>query len=263
MGTKLSKAPLYYTVVQVQFNPILNLDSFMPTIQSDMRVHGFPDYKREIRQKLFFNHDPHNPSSQSVPSIVQEVRNSFGDIDGQSKFILDANALTFETTNYETYEIFVKCFVDGLSLVHKAINLAFTERLGLRYLDAVFSLNEKPLNDYLVNEVQGVKDRIQGNFIHTFTETVTENDIGQLISRVIIRNGNIGLPDDLALQQVTFGSRFQGYNGEHAIIDSDAFSTTRRVFSLEDIQKTLEKLHFYAGNSFRASVSAYALNVWK
>ncbi|MDP8566282.1 TIGR04255 family protein [Methylophilus aquaticus] len=263
MGKKLSNAPLYYTVVQVQFNPILNLDSFMPAIQSEMRGLGFPDYKREVRQRFFLNPDQHNPNSQSVPSIIQENRNLFGDIEGLSKFILDNNALTFETTNYETYETFVKCFSAGLGVVHNIINLAFTERVGLRYLDAVFPLNGEPLNEYLVNEVRGLKNMIAGNFVHTYTETVTENDAGQLISRVIIRNGAVGLPEDLAMQHVRFAHKFVSYEGEHAIIDSDAFTLMRQPFSLDGIKKTLEKLHINAGDSFKASVSDYALQTWQ
>ena len=38
MGKKLANAPVYYTVAQVQFNPILNLDSFLPAIQAKMRA---------------------------------------------------------------------------------------------------------------------------------------------------------------------------------------------------------------------------------
>lgn len=54
MGKKLSNAPVYYTVAQVQFNPVLDLDSYVPAIQAKMRDAHFPDFKKEVFQRLDF-----------------------------------------------------------------------------------------------------------------------------------------------------------------------------------------------------------------
>lgn len=259
MGKKLSNPPVYYTLAQVQFNPILNLDDYVPKIQAEMRGIGFPDYKKEAQHRLVINP---NITNQSAPSVLQEFRNSFGDISGKTRFVLDANALTFETSNYETYETFVGAFINGLGIVHAILNLAYSERIGIRYFDAVFPLNNDDLNEYLVSEVRGTKDRIQASFIYTYNETVTSNEIGQLISRVIIREGQIALPDDLSYQPLKFATKFSGYTGMHAIIDSDAFSMDREPFDVQNIQGALAKLHTYVGNSFKATVSDYALKVW-
>ena len=34
MGKKLTNAPVFYTVAQVQFNPVLDLDGYIAPIQS-------------------------------------------------------------------------------------------------------------------------------------------------------------------------------------------------------------------------------------
>ena len=44
MGKKLTNAPVYYTVAQVQFNPVLDLDGYIPAIQSKMREAHFPGF---------------------------------------------------------------------------------------------------------------------------------------------------------------------------------------------------------------------------
>ena len=52
MGKKMSDAPVYFTVAQVQFNPILNIEGYLTTIQDRMRIASFPDFKRVDIQQL-------------------------------------------------------------------------------------------------------------------------------------------------------------------------------------------------------------------
>lgn len=47
MGTPLKNPPVYLTLAQVRFNPILKLGDFLPSIQESFRQAGYPDYERQ------------------------------------------------------------------------------------------------------------------------------------------------------------------------------------------------------------------------
>ena len=49
MGKKMKSAPVYFTIGQVQHNPLLNLGSYLPAIQERMRKAGYPDFKRAMQ----------------------------------------------------------------------------------------------------------------------------------------------------------------------------------------------------------------------
>ena len=137
MGKKLTNAPVYYTVAQVQFNPVLDMDGYIPAIQSKMREAHFPDYKKQVVQQLVLPFGSTGQGQMAAPTVTPQSRYLFGDIDGRSLFLLDTNALSFQTTSYDTFETFSKVLLKGLGIVQDALRLDFVERIGLRYLDAV------------------------------------------------------------------------------------------------------------------------------
>ena len=47
MGTPLKNPPVYLTLAQVRFNPILKLADFLPSIQESFRQAGYPDFNRQ------------------------------------------------------------------------------------------------------------------------------------------------------------------------------------------------------------------------
>ena len=52
MGTKMRSAPVYFTIAQARFNPILTLDAYAPQIQERLRKEGFPDAKKGFVAKI-------------------------------------------------------------------------------------------------------------------------------------------------------------------------------------------------------------------
>ena len=263
MGQKLSNAPVYYTVAQVQFNPVLDFDSFLSIIQSQMRAHAFPDFREESYQRLVFPFGAADAGSLSTSPVRRQSRYSFGDIQGTSNFFLEANSLTFQTTHYETYEVFSGNFIKGLEIVARALSLAFFERIGVRYLDAVYPINPgETLASYLVPEACGLFEKLEGDLIQSYSETVTHIRNSQLVTRVIIRDGAIGLPEDLATAPPRIDNRFANWNGIHAIIDTDASKSGRNAFDIDLINKNLEDLHTIVSASFKSTVTEHAQKSW-
>ena len=133
MGKKLSNAPVYYTVAQVQFNPVLGLDSYVPAIQAKMRDAHFPDFKKEVFQRLDFPVLGMQQGQMLPPTITTQARYVFGDIAGQTAFLLEANALTLQTTSYDTFETFSKYLIAALGVLHSVLRLDFVFATWMRF----------------------------------------------------------------------------------------------------------------------------------
>ncbi|TDV35006.1 uncharacterized protein (TIGR04255 family) [Paraburkholderia caballeronis] len=263
MGKKLNNAPVYYTVAQVQFNPILDLDAYIPAIQAKMREKHFPDFKQDVVQRLVLPFGTVEPGQLAAPTVTPQSRYQFGDIPGSARFVLETNALSFQTTGYETFEAFSETLLAGLSVVHGALRLDFIERIGLRYLDAVQPSGEREsLRDFLVPEVLGLSMREGVQHQHSVSETIVATPAGQLVSRVLIRHGQVGLPLELTVLAPKIDPRFTQLAGLHAIIDTDASTTQREAFDLGNVEAQLKALHDEIDKCFKATVTKHALAAW-
>ncbi|KVT41483.1 TIGR04255 family protein [Burkholderia ubonensis] len=264
MGKRLNNAPVYYTVAQVQFNPILSLDGYIPAIQAKMRERHFPDFKQDVVQRLVLPFGNAEPGQVAAPTVTPQSRYLFGDIEGRALFCLETNSLSFQTTNYDTFEAFSETLLTGLGILHDALRLDFIERIGIRYLDAVQpSVEKESLRDFLVPEVLGLALREEVLHQHSVSESLVAIPVGgQLVSRVLIRNGQIGLPIELSLLAPKIAPRFTQRQGLHATIDMDASFSQREAFDLGKMEARLKALHDEIEKCFNAIVTKYALGTW-
>jgi uncharacterized protein (TIGR04255 family) len=263
MGKKLTNAPVYYTVAQVQFNPVLDLDGYIPAIQAKMREVHFPDYKKEVVQRLVLPFGGAEQGPMAAPTVTPHSRYLFGDMDGRSLFLLDTNALSFQTTRYDTFETFSRALLKGLGILHDALRLDFVERIGLRYLDAVQpSKDGETLRDFLVPEVLGLALRGEGQLQQSVSETIASTAAGQLVSRVLIRHGHVGLPMELGGLAPVIDPRFTQRESLHAIVDTDASIGHREAFETSKVGARLTALHDEIVKSFKATVTDHAWASW-
>lgn len=263
MGKKLTNAPVYYTIAQVQFNPVLDMDGYVAAIQSKMREAHFPDYKKEVFQRLVVPFGNAEQGQMAAPTVTSQSRYLFGDIDGRSMFLLETNALSFQTTRYDTFETFSENFLKGLGMLHDALHLDFIERIGIRYLDAVQpSKDGETLREFLVPEVLGLALRGEGELQHTVSETSVLTAAGQLVSRVLIRRGHVGLPMELGGLALTIDPRFTQRESLHAIVDTDASYGRREVFELAKVGARLAALHDEIVKFFNATATDHARASW-
>lgn len=263
MGKKMNNAPVYFTVAQVQFNPVLNIEGYLAAIQDRMRTAHYPDFKRvELKQLIVPFGSAGEGEQPPAPVFVPQSHCVFGTREGTTEFILQTNALALQTTAYDTFESFVNTFSKGLTIVNDALQLDFTERIGLRYLDAILPKESESLSDYLTVEVLGLSEKLNRGIVHSFNETVTTNSIGRLISRVIIQKGRVALPPEISALAPHISPRFTLQEGLHAVVDTDAFLALREPFDVQRIESRLTAFHDEINTSFEATVTPYALSVW-
>ena len=269
MGTKMNNAPVYFTLAQVRHNPVLSLESYIPGIQESMRKAGYPDFQRGMTVVLNLGSVASAPidTKQDQPQQVRFERFTFSNMERTRGFILDQNSLSFQSTDYDTFETFSGAFLMGLEIAHKAVSYGFSERIGIRYLDAVIPVGgEKDLPKYLVPEVLGLGNRLGDDVsvLHTFSETQIRTPVGNVLSRTIIQNAQLGFPPDLQPIGLELAERFKKETGGvHAIIDTDGSFEAREKFDLDLLKGKLHALHDEIVKVFEATVTAHALNSWK
>lgn len=258
MAGKMKNAPIYFAIEQVRFNPILSLETYLPDIQEKFRKAGYPGFKKAFA--MAFNmatiaEGDANPEKAS--------RYVFSNLNESAGFILEQNALSFQTTDYDTYNTFSSELFQGLEFLHQVVNLSFFERVGIRFLDVVKPLDGETIPQYLIPEVLGLYGRLEGDTVHSFSESMNRIKIGSLISRIILQDAPLRLPPDLHPIGLQVAPRFAKINGTHAVIDTDAFYDTREAFNINVIKNHLEILHDEITKIFRIVATEYALNIWK
>lgn len=267
MVKKMKHAPVYFTIAQVRHNPVLRLGSYVPDIQERMRKAGYPDHRPG--QTLVINLTPAPAGGDAgiarpVPEAVE--RHAFLSMDATRGFIVEQSALSFQTTEYDTFQTFAEQFFIGLGIVHDSLSLAYSERIGIRYLDAVVPAGGEPeLKKYLAPGVLGLAGRLPASVPIglSVSETHIAMPDANLLSRTIIRSGPLGFPMDLEPQGLAVPARFQQINGVHAIIDTDASQDERQPFDLLRLRKRFDGLHTQIRMAFDASVTPYALKAWE
>jgi uncharacterized protein (TIGR04255 family) len=260
MSPPLKTPPVFYTVVQVKFNAVLKFSEFLPAIQESFRKAGYPDFKRQTAVTL----QVELRSDGSPPSAVPLSRDRylFGSVNREHAFLLDADALTLQSTNYGRFESFSEAFLKGLGIVHTAVQLDFTERVGLRYLDRVMPRDSETLEHYLQPQVLGLGAPLGGKAIHSYFETLSEVQDVKLLSRVVIQSGPLALPPDMVGVDMVVAPRFLSFQGRSALLDNDGFVESREPFNLDTVGERLRAIHKVSGAAFHAAATGYAFKVW-
>ena len=276
MGTKYANAPVYFTIGQVRHNPLLSLKSYLPAIQERMRKAGYPDFKSSQQMQFSFGAITGGDDSQPFQPGVQQVESyTFSNLEGTQGFLMEPSALSFRCTEYETFPEFYAELERGLKILEEAVDgLAYFERLGLRYLDAVVPAEGETLQQYLAREVWGTPASLDLDQVyqfegqpltynHSFAESsATIPSIGQVVSRVIIQNSELRFPPDLLPDPLKIGQRFSELKGQHATVDVDACFSERRKYDSSEIRDRFQHLHDLVKLFFNATVTDHARKAW-
>lgn len=259
MGVPLKNPPVYFTVAQVKFNAVLKLSEFLPTIQEQFRLNGYPDYQpgKFMVFDLIFGND-----AKPVPNQhIQEVH-AFRNVEKTVSFVLETEKLTLQSTSYGRFEDFSVQFLKGMAIVHDAVNLEFVDRVGMRYLDRVWPASDDRLEDYLVPEARALSSVAAGIPLRSMCEALNKFGDIQVLSRVLTLDSALAFPPDMNPGDMAIDPRLSAFNGRHAILDFDGFREGRESFSAESVGKHLTTIHEHITKAFHATVTPHAMTVW-
>ncbi len=263
MGQKLTYAPVYFVLGQVRFNTLLTVDQHVPAIQDSLRKAGYPDFQRGVTLNMNFA-----PGPGQMPSLEQLPRFQFLNAERTAGFILEQAGMSFQTTDYDTFEPFLAALLLGLDIVHATTPLSYSERIGIRYLDAVSPNAGDKLEQYLSPTVTGLMTALTGKreLVQSVSETRSKEGNTGLLSRAIIyeqENEGVAFPPELQPIILNVTDRFKKIKGLYAIIDTDSWLEERQPFDISNLEKQLRVLKDNIGFSFDLMVTDYARDCWK
>ena len=260
MGKRMANPPIFYTIAQIVFNPVLTMGDYVPKFHARLRK-DFPEFKQEEVHQFQLNIA--EKSGKEALSSHSALRWSFTHIKQTSGYLLRPESISFHTTAYETWEEFVAALLHGVSLINELVGLSYIDRVGIRTLDAVVSETEKPLAFFLRQEVLGFQNFLSGEMKYNMSENVTIGPSGQLVSRVVLLSSEqIGVPVDLFPIALRLPTRLQKSVGTHAVIDLDHAQQDRFEFDIEEVRDRIRTGKARITEVFKSVVTEDALRHW-
>ena len=228
-------------------------------IQESLRVNGYPDYRQmNFTEVLIKNDEQPQPEAQTLKRTSWNFINSAG----TEGYILQPDSLVFHTTLYDTFKDFLKKMSIGLEFVHSAVTLAYTDRIGIRYLNAISSNENDKLSDYLNESLLGFSTSSKGVLKHSFIEAVTEINAGTLVTRALMIENGIALPPDLFPLQLHLQPKFASLKSKTAVLDIDYYMTQRLEFDIKLINEKLLTFHDVVTEVFQELMTSHAKKTW-
>lgn len=259
---KLSKAPVFFTLAQMRFNPVLGMEPLLPALQDAFRKQGFPDYEISKMEGIEMSQGP-DGFSINQKSVVRHV---FRNKTKTAAILLDPSALTYELTDYPVFVEFSETFCAALEVVNEHRAIEYYDRLGMRMVDAIQPSAGEELDQYVTPQALGLKSVLDSDAEHvqSLTESVFRSGHQTLVVRTFRALNGIHVPPDLKPLKLNVNPRFSDYEGDALMLDSDSSLEIRRPdFSLDSVREELSSLKARLSSSFTSVVTPHALEAWK
>jgi len=250
----LTKSPLVFVLAQVKFAPILKMSDYVPGIQEKLRKAGFPGYELRTTQEITFG-----------PSLLklESKRWFFFDRDRASSFILANDFGVLTTRKYDRFEQFAEILRRVLGILGEDSAPAFSDRLGLRYVDLIREAEGESFRDYLHESLHGLSAaglQAKSTLVQSYTNA--ETDQGVLSVRIWQNRDGKPLPPDIEVDEFSQESRNLRQGELLTVLDIDHFSELRRDFEVDLLMNSMSALHDGSDRAFRACVTDVALRRW-
>jgi uncharacterized protein (TIGR04255 family) len=263
---KLSKQPLALVLIQIRFSPVTNMEKFIPQIQNGLRTMGYPLVEENGSISITVTPDgvKQIPSKQWVFKTGDECSN----------IILDGGQLTFQTSDYDAFELFYSRFLSVCTVVFENIEsfikVNLIQRLGLRYVNRIIPENRTDTVDSYIAD--GFKVSQASLFerqqkVCTISQAgevaVADDKKGVLVFRITQGEKGLILPPDLMAKPPRMRREL---NPDMIIGMIDTDHSYMPLLLLKYDKNELERLFFSMHdnviNLFRSIVSAEGKRKW-
>lgn len=262
---RMSNAPVYYVLAQIKFTPVKAMKKYVDDIQDALRLQGYPLFESRESTQLKFEFN--TPSEPAQPAFETVQHWYMSDLKRTSGFVLGNDFITFQTTEYDTHQPFIKELMKGFTAVMDHPKPALVTRLGLRYLDAVLPENGETIEQYLCEGLHGIN--LELDQIQSVNELVFQTKVGPivengfLVTRLHKMRGQLGFPPDMIPVGVDMIQRFRTeHELWHGIIDTDHYVEGSMPAVVDVIEKQLTSLHSVVKGTFNKMISQYAIDKW-
>lgn len=260
MGTRLSKAPVCFTLAQMRFNPVLVMEPLLRDLQDAFRKAGFPDYTIEEVRAIEVS-----PGADGLDLRGKAItRYVYRNQARTAAVLLDPSALTYELSDYPDFTEFSRTFLEALRIVNEHRTIEYSDRLGIRMLDAIQPGDGETFDQYLVPQALGFAHLIGEALDHeqSLTESLFQRSARTLVVRAVRIARGVATPPDLAPIRLKLRERFVTHKGGTVMLDCDSSNTSRMDYNPEAVEAELSELKTELSRSFKALVTPYALKAW-
>ena len=250
---KLPNSPLVLVLAQARMSAVLQMETYLPSIQEELRRAGYPRFDAMVTQEIVFA--PEFKMSNS-PSWV------FANKDKSEAVVVSPSFVSLMTNRYDTFDAFSERFKLALQTVAQMADVELAERLGLRYVDLVRLQPGEQWADYLAPGLLGPPTEVlQDPAAYTLRfDGRGRTGIGELVTRVLRLSGAF-LPPDLVPTELEFDVQLAP-DEVVTIIDTDHFAAAPREFDPDALIDEAWLLHDKIDQAFRAAVTPTALERW-
>lgn len=258
---KLKKPPVFYSLIQIRFNRITQMHTYVSAFQEALRKKGFPDFSPETQLEVQIMQ-----SAGGQPNVEQRhsQRWVFNDLERTAGFVLLEDALVYHTTSYTGFTECRQRMLDALQLLDELLGgISYVQRVGMRYLDAFVPSQGEQLEDYVLPELLGLSQMPLGELKHSYCETVRTVDDATLVMKAFITPVGLPMPPDLQQLSLDLPDRLRQPSGPCLVMDSDCFAEKRFGYDNDLLGQRLDSLHETLIKVFRQSITEKAQAQWK
>lgn len=145
---RLNNGPLFYVLGVLDFEPLLKLGDYIPMIQENLRLVGFPLIQQAFTSEITF--DGQSVTTNQLPQWA------FTTPDHKSAIILTQSKIAVETVDYRGFQEFSATLKNALYALRHIPGLIIAQRLGLRYVNAIQPEADKGFDTVLHERLAGV-----------------------------------------------------------------------------------------------------------
>jgi uncharacterized protein (TIGR04255 family) len=266
------RAPVIYTVAQVQFAPILRMANLIPDIQEALGQ-SLPLF--EENQEVGFRMLADGESLQ--PQHTQTMSWHFLSENRDTAVSLRTDSFVFHSSAYTDFEQFIARMMSCLESVARIARIAYATRYGLRYVDLMRADEDGDPSRHLVPTMLGVDGEVFANvgnldgaesldarLRHRVTEQVYQTRFGTLVLRVIENVGSPSISPDIMVSKVALPDMAAPQVNERFIsIDTDHFRTGfTEGFNLEHVEASMRELHIGTSAAFFTVIRDDSVDGW-
>lgn len=256
-------APLAYVLAQVRFEPVLEIEKYVPPLQTSLRE-CYPRFKptEQIVLQLL-------PQQEAQPPRMQPAslpRWEFGSGSNHAGVILQQDSLVLHATAYETYATFSQAWLEVMMRFGEQIPNLFTSRIGLRYLNFILPNAGETPEDYAANRLRcDPEPGLPYRSHRGLTLAQYDLEMGSLAVRYSRGTGQPTLPPDLvepSLRPSAIMRRAASVEQPTAVLDIDRFMDLSAAYDAEALAKQFERLNGDIRVAFKALTTDHARAVW-
>jgi uncharacterized protein (TIGR04255 family) len=239
----LVSAPLERVIAQVKFPLILKIEdkSAASNFQEAVRA-DYPILRQLQGHTVQIQLGPSGPVAVPSSNVIWQ----FTDADDMWKITLAREALTLETSAYQSRADFLTRWNTVMIAMEDIFHPTYAERLGVRYIDRIVDGHFESFDSFIKKDLLGsALATLKSQLKHSTNEASFNIEEGELLLRWGVMGAGMS-PDPSSISIL---------DKENFLLDIDVSSSTRRPFGREDLASAFQKLAERAYSVFRFAVT--------